>query len=452
MSKLTRMNVSRRTMLRGLGVSLALPWLEATNKATAMAADAASTPNRMAFIFVPNGVHLPNWTPSTEGYGYQLPSILEPLAPVQDNLMVLSGLTHDKGRANGDGAGDHARSASVFLTGAQPRKTDGENIRSGISVDQVAAREIGHHSKFSSLELGVDQGRNTGNCDSGYSCAYSHNISWSSEATPVGKEVNPRLVFERLFAGGKQSEVQKSAGERLELKKSILDYITEDARQLQPKLARNDSRKLDEYFTGVREIERRIEISSKPSAVEADIDYPVPAGIPKDYKEHLRLMCDMMVLAFQTDSTRISTMMFARAGDNKSYRTVGVNEGHHELSHHRSDPEKLEKISRINRFHVEQLSYMLQRMDSIQEGDRTLLDNSMICYGSAISDGNRHNNENLPILLAGSGGGTIDSGRHVRYDTETPLCNLFMSMLDRMNVDVPYVGDSSGQLPRLTLG
>lgn len=441
--------LSRRTVLRGLGVSLALPWLEATGT-IAKAAVVAPAPTRMAFIFVPNGVVLDHWTPKTEGYGFALPSTLEPLASVKDDLLVLTGLTHDKGRANGDGAGDHARSASVFLTGSQPRKTDGEKIRSGISVDQMAAQAVGQKTRFSSLELGVDPGRMAGNCDSGYSCAYSSNISWSSESTPVGKEVNPRLVFERLFAGGKPSEVDKSQQQREALQKSVLDFIADDAKRLQSKLGRNDNRKLDEYLTGVREIERRIGTRiAKP--VSVDVDYAIPDGIPGDYQDHMRMMCDLMVLAFQTDSTRIATMMFANAGDNKNYRMIGVPDGHHDLSHHQNDAVKLEKIAKVNRFQVQQLSYLLQKMKSIREGERTLLDNSMVVYGSGISDGNRHNHDNLPILVAGSGGGTIETGRHVRYDLETPVCNLFMSMLDRMGVKTPFIGDSTGRLPGLSL-
>lgn len=441
--------LSRRTVLRGLGVSLALPWLEATGT-IAKAAVAAPAPTRMAFIFVPNGVNLEHWTPKTEGYGFALPSTLEPLAPVKDELLVLSGLTHDKGRANGDGAGDHARSASVFLTGSQPRKTDGEKIRSGISVDQLAAKAVGQRTRFSSLELGVDPGRMAGNCDSGYSCAYSSNISWSSESTPVGKEVNPRLVFERLFASGKPSEIDKSQQQREALQKSVLDFIADDAKRLQSKLGRTDNQKLDEYLTGVREIERRIGTrSAKP--VDIEVDYAIPDGIPGNYQDHMRMMCDLMILAFQTDSTRIATMMFANAGDNKNYRMIGVPDGHHDLSHHQNDAEKLAKIAKINRFQVQQLSYLLQKMKSIREGERTLLDNSMVVYGSGLSDGNRHNHDNLPILLAGSGGGTIETGRHLRCDSETPVCNLFMSMLDRMGVDTPYIGDSTGRLQGLSL-
>ena len=449
MSSLLNSKLSRRTVLRGLGVSLALPWLEATS-GIVKAASVAASPTRMAFIFVPNGVVMNNWLPKTEGYGFQLPRTLDPLAAVRDDLLVLSGLTHDKGRENGDGPGDHARSASVFLTGAQPRKTDGEHIRSGISVDQLAAQAVGQKTRFSSLELGVDPGRMAGNCDSGYSCAYSSNISWSSESTPVGKEVNPRLVFERLFASGKPNEVDKGQQQRVALQKSVLDFIADDAKRLQSKLGRNDNRKLDEYLTGVREVERRIGTpTTKP--LDIDVDYAIPDGIPGDYQDHMRMMCDLMVLAFQTDSTRIATMMFANAGDNKNYRKIGVPDGHHDISHHGDNPEKLEKLSKINRFQVQQLSYLLQKMKSIREGERTLLDNSMVVYGSGLSDGNRHNHDNLPILLAGSGGGTIETGRHLRYDIETPVCNLFMSMLDRMGVDAPFIGDSTGRLPGLSL-
>jgi len=449
MSSLQNSKLSRRTVLRGLGVSLALPWLEATST-IAKAAVVAPSPTRMAFIFVPNGVVMNNWVPKTEGYGFELSPTLQPLAPVQDDLTVITGLTHDKGRANGDGAGDHARSASVFLTGSQPRKTDGEHIRSGMSVDQLAAKAVGQNTRFSSLELGVDPGRMAGNCDSGYSCAYSSNISWSGESNPVGKEVNPKLVFERLFGGGKPSEVDKSQQQREALQKSVLDFIADDAKRLQSKLGRNDNRKLDEYMTGVREVERRIGTrTAKP--VDIHVDYAIPDGIPGDYQDHMRMMCDLMVLAFQTDSTRIATMMFANAGDNKNYRKIGVAEGHHDLSHHGDNPEKLEKISQINRFHIQQLSYLLTKMKSIREGERNLLDNSMVVYGSGLSDGNRHNHDNLPILLAGSGGGTIDTGRHLRYDLETPVCNLFMSMLDRMGVDAPFIGDSTGRLPGLSL-
>lgn len=443
--------ISRRTVLRGIGVSLALPWMEslAPRVAAASQSAVASPPKRMAFMFVPNGVHLPDWTPTREGFGFDLPYILSPLAPVHDQTTVLSGLTHDKGRANGDGPGDHARCASVFLTGAQPRKTNGENIRSGVSVDQVAAQIAGRNTRFASLELGCEAGRSAGNCDSGYSCAYSSNVAWSSESTPVGKETNPRLVFERLFGNGKARVRDAEALRREELKKSILDFISEDARSLQKRLGSSDQHKLGEFLNGVREVEQRIERADDEPKVSADVDYPVPKGTPSDYGEHIRLMCDMMVLAFQTDSTRIATCMLADAGSNRSYRHINVANGHHELSHHRGDPEKLAKIRDINRFHVTQLSYFLQRLKATPDGEGNLLDNSMICYGSGISDGNRHNNEDLPILLAGGGGGTLNTGRHIRVRSETPMCNLFMSMLNNFGTPVDFVGDSTGHLSEL---
>lgn len=442
--------ISRRTILRGAGVSLALPWLESlAPRASAGTAVVAGPPQRMAFMFVPNGVHLPDWTPKQAGYGYDLGHILRPLAPVQDDVIVVSGLTHDKGRANGDGAGDHARSASVFLTGAQPRKTDGENIRSGVSVDQVAAQAAGRATRFASLELGCEAGRSAGNCDSGYSCAYSSNVSWASDSMPMGKETNPRLVFERLFGDGKAKSRDANATRREELRKSILDFISEDARSLQSQLGNQDKQKLDEFLNGVREVEQRIERSDDEPKISIDVDYPIPQGTPDDYGEHIRLMCDMMVLAFQTDRTRIATCMLADAGSNRSYRHINVADGHHDLSHHRGDAAKHAKIRDINRFHVAQLSYFLQKLKSTPDGEGNLLDNSMICYGSAISDGDRHNNENLPILLAGHAGGLIDSGRHVRVRPETPMCNLFMSMLDRFGTTVDFVGDSTGRLSEL---
>lgn len=443
--------VSRRTVLRGLGVSLALPWMESLAARESQGSEPAGPPRRMAYVFVPNGVHLPDWTPNRTGYGFDLPYILEPLAPVKDHLLVLSGLTHDKGRANGDGPGDHARSASVFLTGAQPRKTSGANIRSGISVDQLAAQSIGRRTRFASLELGCEAGRSAGNCDSGYSCAYSSNIAWSSETTPVGKETNPRAVFERLFSNSPQKTRDAEAIKREALRKSILDYVTADAQALRPALGSSDRRKLDEYLSGVRDVERRIEQTVHSAAFERAPDYPVPDGIPEDYGAHIRLMCDMLTLAFQTDSTRIATFMFANAGSNRSYRQIDVPDGHHDLSHHGGDGRKHAKIRRINRFHIEQLAYLLQKLRSIPEGEGTLLDHCGICYGSGLSDGNRHNNENLPVLVAGGLGGSLDTGRHVRYEVETPLCNLYLSMLERMGVDADFIGDSTGTLRGLQL-
>lgn len=447
--------ISRRSLLRGLGTSVALPLLHAMEPAASLASAATLhetvPPRRMAFIYIPNGVNLAHWTPNATGFDYDLQFILQPLKRVKDDVMVLSGLTHDKGRANGDGPGDHARAAAAYLTGCQPRKTDGANIRAGVSVDQIAAQHVGAATKFPSLELGCEGGRNSGNCDSGYSCAYSHNISWASPTTPLAKEIDPRLVFERLFSEPSNEEGQKALAERRLFKKSLLDYVAGDARRLHARLGRHDRQKLDEYLTAVRAVERQVEIAETEVGGRRDIPaYPKPNGIPRDYGQHIRLMADMMVLAFQTDVTRIATCMFGRAGSNRSYRQIDVPDGHHDLSHHGGNAEKLDKIRRINRYHMEQFAYFVERLRSIPEGDGTLLDQCMIVYGSGLSDGNRHNNENLPVLLAGSGGGTIQAGRHVKFEEETPMTNLFLSMLDRMGAPVASLGDSTGRLPFLT--
>ena len=445
--------VNRRTFLKGLGAAVSLPMLESMIPARAMAGAAATQPPvRMAFMFVPNGVHMEEWKPAATGAHHDLPRILKPLTPVKRDLCVLSGLTQDKGRANGDGAGDHARSAGVFLTGVQPLKSEGSEIRAGVSVDQFAAQRIGHETRFASLELGTERGRQSGKCDSGYSCAYSNNVSWRDDTTPMAKETNPRLVFERLFGNGSKGERNESLARRQRYQKSILDFVLEDARSLTRKVSGNDRQKLDEYLVAVREIEQRIQRAEGESVSKSSVlaGLEKPEGVPDSYQEHIRLMGDMMILAFQTDVTRVSTFMLANAGSNRSYRPIGVNEGHHSLSHHQNDRDKLEKISKINTFHVEQLSYMLQKMKSIPEGDGSLLDHCMIVYGSGISDGNRHNNENLPILLAGRGGGWIRPGRHIQYSGDTPLNNLFVTMLNQAGATTDSFNDSTGTLPFLS--
>ena len=426
--------------------------LESMSPVKVLASTAAQPPVRMAFMFVPNGVHLQEWKPTATGAHYDLPRILKSLSPVKRDITVLSGLTQDKGRANGDGAGDHARCAGVFLTGVQPLKSHGSQIRAGVSVDQFAAKKIGHKTRFTSLELGPERGRQSGKCDSGYSCAYSNNISWRDATTPMAKETNPRLVFERLFGNGSKGERNESLARRQRYQNSILDFVLEDARSLTRKVSGNDRQKLDEYLVAVREIEQRIQRAEGKSISKSSVlaGPGKPEGVPDSYQEHIRLMGDMMILAFQTDVTRVSTFMLANAGSNRCYRPIGVNEGHHSLSHHQNDRDKLEKISKINTFHVEQLSYMLQKMKSIPEGDGSLLDHCMVVYGSGISDGNRHNNENLPIVLAGRGGGWIRPGRHIQYSGDTPLNNLFVTMLNQAGATTDSFNDSTGTLPFLS--
>lgn len=439
----------RRSFLRGLGTVVALPMLEAMSPLTKLLASGAGaaspvSPKRMAFVFVPNGVDMANWTPKTTGADFELPEILSPLDSARKNLLVLSGLAHDKARANGDGAGDHARGAATFLTASQARKTDGANIKIGISVDQVAAAKMGAQTRFASLELGCDRGQRTGNCDSGYSCAYSYNIAWKTESTPMPPEVDPRLAFERLFSGGGVAETAA----RRAYRKSVLDFVLEDARRLQSNLGATDRRKLDEYLTAVRELEQRIERAEKFSTTLPD--YSRPSGIPKQDQEHIRLMYDLMALGFQTDSTRIATFIIAHDGSNRPYPNLGISEGHHNLSHHENKAEKKEKIAKINRYHIEQFAYFIGKLKSIREGEGTLLDSSMIVYGSGIGDGNAHNHDNLPVLLAGGGAGTIKTGRHVRYDRETPMANLYLSLLDRIGAPMERFGDSTGRLKELS--
>jgi hypothetical protein len=410
----------------------------------AAGASAETFPRRAAFIYIPNGANMADWTPKEVGADYELPFILEPLQSVKEDLLVLSGLAHDKARPNGDGAGDHARASATFLTGCQARKTNGADIKVGVSVDQVAAAQIGHQTRLPSLELGCDRGRLAGNCDSGYSCAYSFNISWKTESTPLPPEVNPRLVFERLFARGSKGETEESRLRRERYHKSILDFVLQDATSLKAQLGYTDRRKLDEYLTAVRELEQRIEQEER--YVAALPDYSKPTGVPKDYEKHIRLMYDLLALAFQTDTTRVSTFMMAHDGSNRPYPFVGVTEGHHDLSHHGNDEAKKAKIAKINQFHTTQLAYFLQRLKSIKEGDGTLLDNCMIVYGGAIGDGNRHNHDDLPVLLAGKGGTTFQTGRHLRFGKETPMANLYLTVLDSMGVTMDRLGDSTGRL------
>jgi hypothetical protein len=448
-------HIPRRTFLRGLGTAMALPMLDAMSpvaKAFGANGEAAKQfPKRMSFVYVPNGANMADWTPKTVGENFDLPYILEPLKPFQKDFLVLSGLAHDKGRPHGDGAGDHARASASFLTGCQARKTPGVDIKVGVSVDQVAAQRIGKETRFSSLELGCEGNRQAGNCDSGYSCAYQANISWKGESTPMPPELDPRLVFERLFSNGLSGESSENLGRRKRYQKSILDFVLDDAKELESNLGTTDRRKLDEYLTAVREMEQRIEHAEKFATVFPGGTRPtgIPSG-PDGFEKHIRLMYDLQALAFQTDSTRISTLMIAFDGSNRSYKQIGISEGHHDLSHHGDDETKKQKIAKINHFHSTQFAYFLEKLKSIREGEGTLLDNCMIVYGSGIGDGNAHNHDNLPVLFAGGGGGTVQTGRHVKLGQETPMTNLYMSMLERMGASVERIGDSTGKLKELS--
>jgi hypothetical protein len=443
--------ITRRTMLKGVGTALALPWFESLASAAGQSA-ASGPPRRAAFLYVPNGVNMKEWTPGEVGKLGELSGILQPLNPFKEHVNVLTGLALDKARANGDGPGDHARAMSAFLTGRQPRKTHGADIRVGMSADQHIAAAVGDHTRFPSLELGIERGQQAGNCDSGYSCAYSSNLSWRAESTPNAKECDPKQVFERLFSGTDPKELAAARAKRELYSKSVLDFVSEDAKGLNKTLGLGDQKKLDEYLSSVRDVETRIEKIRKANAERAPVpkpNMPAPTGVPGEVQAHIRLMADLMVLAFQTDLTRVVTFPIANDGSNRPYKHIDVPEGHHDLSHHGRDAKKLEKIKKINTFHIEQLAYLVGRLKAVKESNgTTLLDNVMMVYGSGIGDGDRHNHDDLPILLLGKGGGTIESGRHLKFGgkPETPLMNLYLAMFDRMGAPAERFGDSTGLL------
>ena len=445
-------SISRRQMLRGLGTAVALPLLDvmSTTRLLTAASPQASTPLRMAFFYVPNGMHMPDWTPNKEGPKFDLPPTLERLADHRDSFNVLTGLTLDGARAHGDGGGDHARSVAAFLTGAHPRKTNGADIQNGISIDQLTAKYVGNTTRFASLELGLEASAQAGNCDSGYSCAYASNMSWRGPANPVAKEIDPGALFDRLFAGQAVKETKQAKSVREKYRKSVLDFVLEDAQKLHRRLPAVDQRKLDEYLYSVRDVEKRISGTERLGISEEGVpDYPRPSGVPKKLSQHAELMMDMVALAMQTDSTRIISFMMTNAGSNRSYPEIGVTEGHHELSHHGKSEHKQENIAKINRFQIDRFAYLLARLKQIREGSGSLLDNSMLVYGSGISDGDRHNHDDLPIILAGAGGGRIKTGRHIRYENGTPLCNLYLWMTQQMGAKADKFGDSNGVIDKL---
>lgn len=437
--------IDRRTILRGAGAAIALPFLEAMLAPRAAASVAPAAPRRLAFVYVPNGVHGPSWRPKSAGASFEWSPTLEPLAPVRDSVLVVSGLVHDKARANGDGPGDHARASAAFLTACQPFKSDGTTIRVGVSVDQVAAARVGAATRLRSLEIGTQGGGQSGQCDSGYACAYSSNLSWSTPHTPCPKETDPRVVFDRLFRDGDTRETPEERARRFARRASVLDAAREDARTLERRLGAADRRKLDEYQTSLRELERRIEASRAGRSGDVP-DAARPGAAPADLHEHLRQLSDLLVLAFQTDTTRIATFSFANEGSNRGHAFLDAPEGHHDLSHHGGEAEKLAKLARIDRFHVEQFAYLLERLRATKEGDGDLLARSSIVYGSGIGDGNRHNHDDLPILVCGGGGGRLTGGRHLVVPKETPVANLYVSLLEAFDVPVTRHGDSTGKL------
>ena len=444
-SILTRKALARRTFLRGLGTTLALPFLDAMVAPALRASSTAKPIVRTAFVYIPNGAIMKDWTPALEGANFEFTPTLKALEPYREHLNVISGLAQINGRALGDGAGDHARAGATWLTGVHPKKTE-VDIHAGVSADQIAARELGKQTQLASLELGLESPSLAGDCDSGYSCAYTNTISWSTPTTPLPVEVNPRAVFERLFGDGESTDPAVRLAAMKE-QASILDYVRGDAARLSNGLGARDRNKLDQYLDAIRDIERRIQ---KAEQQNATLKMPLmerPSGIPEEFEDHAKLMTDLMVLAFQADMTRVVSFMFAREGSNRPYRSIGVSDGHHSVTHHQNDPEKIAKVQKINAYHVQNLAYMVGKLKSTRDGEGTLLDHCQVLYGSSISDGNAHTHHDLPLILAGGAAGQIKSGRHVIFPKPTPMNNLLLPVIDQAGVHVESLGDSTGEIP-----
>ncbi len=446
---------SRRGFLRGLGAAVALPALEsfrpllAAGAERAIATTASGAPLRMAFLYIPNGVNMDLWRPKGTTASYKLGETFKPVEALRDHFQVFSGFEQKNASGGQDGAGDHARGVASFLTSARALKTAGSDIKLGVSVDQVAANAAQNLTRLASLELSAEGVRKSGQCDSGYSCAYQFNLSWRSEDQPMTPESNPRAVFERLFGAGTNKERAANLGQRYASKKSVLDFVETDAKALQKYLGRSDRHKLDEYLTGVREIERQVE-KADAMGIPKDPGVPAPDATPGSYKEQLNLMLDMMVLAFKTDSTRIASFLMAHDGSNRNFADIGVSDGHHTISHHQKNPSNLEKIAKIDRFYMERLAYFLEKLNTTPDVDgKSLLHNSMIVYGGCISDGDRHNHDDLPILVAGHAGGAFSPGRHVELGEDVPMSNLYLRMLEEFGAKEKRFGDSTNSLRKI---
>jgi hypothetical protein len=431
-----------------MGAAVALPFLDAMTPALASSKVPGETPLRMMFVYVPNGIMMQHWNPDYEGALRELPRVLKPLEPLKDDILLLSNLTNHAGRAWLDGPGDHGRCCGSYLTSVHVRKTT-TNILSGTSCDQIVASQIGAKTRFPSLEVGIEDARQAGDCDSGYSCAYTNNMAWKSESQPLPPILNPRQLFERLFGAGAQLSPEARARQS-RIRRSVMDMVVADTKKLQSTLGPTDKRKLDEYLSSIREIELQLEKAEKDTT-QINPGMEKPYGIPSDFAEHFKLMTDMVTVAFQADLTRVVTFLVTREGSSRSYREIGIPDGHHPLTHHRNDPVWMEKVAQINTYHVQQFATWITRLKAIKEGDSTLLDNSMIVYGAGLSDGNRHTHEDLPTLIAGRGGKQIKSGQRIVYRRETPIANLYLTMMDRMGVRVDHFGDATGRLEGLDL-
>jgi hypothetical protein len=447
---ITKMSLPRRTVLRGIGATLALPLLDSMVPAlSALRATAGAPARRLGIVYVPNGIYMSKWTPASEGSAFELAQTLEPLAPYRDQIVVLTGLSNKQGDAlPGEGAGDHARAAGAYLTGVHPKKTEGADIQAGVSMDQIAARVLGAETQLASLELSLDSKEPVGACDPGYSCAYANTLCWRSPTTPLPMENDPRAVFERLFGSSDSTDPAQWRVRRQE-DRSILDAVTKKVARLRRELGTGDSAKLDEYVEAIRDVERRIQKAEEQSARELPaIDQP--AGIPSSFEEHAKLMFDLQALAYQADLTRVITFMVSHETSQRAYPEIGVPDAHHPLSHHGGDAEKIAKLVKVNLHHARLFAYYVEKLRTTRDGEGSLLDHISIIFGSGMSDGNTHNHHNLPTLLVGGGAGRIKGGRHLKYPPFTPVTNLFVSLLDKLDVPVETIGDSTGKVELLS--
>jgi hypothetical protein len=440
-------SIPRRSFLRGAGATIALPFIDAMLPALASANQMTKAARRFSIVYVPNGMNMEFWTPSATGTAFDLPATLAPMAAYRDQMLVLSGMNNSAGDAlPGEGeSAPHERAGGVFLTGVHPLREG----HVGTSIDQIVARELGQQTQLASLELGLHNTDIVGSCEKGWSCAYRMTLSWRSENTPLPIEYRPRAVFERLFGDSSSTDPAVRLA-RIEKERSILDSVTDATSRLMRKVGPEDKARLDEYLDGMRDVERRIQMAEQQTAREFP-SVERPAGVPPEFADHLKLMFDLQVLAFQTDMTRMITFMTGPEQSNRTYREIGIADVHHSLSHHRNDPLNLEKIARIDLYHSNLFTYYLDKLRATPDIDGSLLDNMIIMYGSAMSDGNEHLLQNLPVLLLGGGSGQLQGGRHIRYPEDTPISNLYLALLDKLGVEADRFGDSTGKVDLLSV-